>query len=196
MKLLCHLAVILPLAITTACFRQAERQIFYSPTQTGLTLVFENPSYAQESVQLSVNNAKQTSDGLEVSCSVTSLKGTVNTNFLCREDGGVYSISSDGTKTIIVPPGFPNKTDSWQADGISYRVIGRAKHDIPAVALKESIGVWVEAIPVSQQPQNSGNQKAHIFFLPGLGQAETKVLRRETWVTVNRLVQMGNTEVF
>jgi len=187
--------VILALALTSACFRQNERQLFYSPTQEGLTLVFENPSDSQESVQLRVKNTVQTSDGLKVTCSLSSLNGTVDTVFLCRQDGGIFSISSDGASTIILPPGFPDNSASWQADGIGYRVIGRAKHNVSGVMLQDPIGVWVEAIPVSPRMQNSGNQKAHIFFLPGIGQAETRVLRQGNWVTVNRLVGVGTDDV-
>jgi hypothetical protein len=194
-KHLCRSAALLALAVTSACFRQTEQQLLYSPTEAGLTLIFENPSDIQEPVQLRVRYAKQTSDGLEVACSVTSLKGTADTNFLCRQDGGIYSITSGETRTIIVPPEFPNKTASWQTGGISYRVIGRAKLDFPGIALPEPIGVWVEAIPVSPQLQNSVNKKAHVFFLPGIGEAETRVLRQGNWVTVNRLAGMGFTDV-
>jgi hypothetical protein len=181
--------------MTSACFIQTNRSHIYSPTETGLTLIFENPSDVQEPVQLRVQNVKQTSDGLEVVCSVTSLKGSVDANFLCRQDGGVYSITSDGAKTIIVPPGFPDKTAAWQADGIKYRVIGRAKADISGIELREAIGIWVEAIPVSSQLQNSDNERAHIFFLPGIGEAEIRVLRGGNWVTINKLVGMGFTDV-
>jgi hypothetical protein len=174
---------------------QTERDIIYSPTETGLTLIFENPLDIQVPVQLRVKHAKQTSDGLEITCSVTSLKGTEDTNFLYRQDGGIYSITSSGTRAIIVPPGFPNKTTVWQAGGIKYSVIGRAKADIPGVNLAEPIGIWVEAIPVSLQLQNSDNKRVRVFFLPGIGEAETRVFRQGNWVTINRLVGMGFTDV-
>ena len=189
------------LAITTACVRQTEqRHHIYSPTETGLTLLFENPeskmlSGAQNFVQLRVNHTKQTSEGLEVTCSVTTFQGATDIAFLCQQDGGVYSISPTGNKVIVVPPGFPDKAPAWQENGINYRVIGRAKADLSGLSLPEPIGVWVEATPVQSQLSNPNSEKAHLLFLPGIGEAETRVLRHGTWVTTNRLVGRGLTDV-
>ena len=186
-------------AIAPSCVRQAGQGHAYLPTEEGLTLLFENPesktpSGAQDFVQLRVNHTKQTSEGLEVACGVTTFQGADDIVFLYQQDGGIYSISPTGNKSTVLPPGFPNKTTAWQAGGINYRVIGRAKADIPGVSLPESIGVWVEAMPVQTQLSNPGNEKAHILFLPGIGEAETKVLRQGAWATINRLVGRGFTD--
>jgi hypothetical protein len=182
----------MPLALAVGCAIQPEREVIYSPTEPGLTLVFENPSIeSQNRTQLRVANANKTDEGLEVDISVDTLQGSGAMKLQCMQDGGVFIVGSDDKRATVLPPGFPDKTQAWQSDGISYSVIGRARADLEEVKLQDPVGIWVEAAPVSAQSLNSGVSRARIFFLPGVGEAETKELREGKWITVNRLIGRG-----
>jgi hypothetical protein len=198
------LILLLPLALAQGCARQAGQQAIYLPTEAGLTLQFANVDTEPAApisgrTQIRVSRSNQTQEGLEIVCSVASLQSATDINFLYTQDGGVFLITpdtnkTDTNKTIVLPPGFPDKTFAWQSDGVSYQVIGRAKADLPGVNIPDPIGVWVEAAPIAPQLSNAG-AKARIFFLPGIGEAETKVFRQGAWKTINRLVERGFTDV-
>jgi hypothetical protein len=199
MKLQSILLPLLALASVLGCARQTGQQPIYLPTEAGLTLQFadvdtEPTAPVSGRTQIRVSHSKQTLEGLEIACSVATFQGAMDVNFLCTQDGGVFLITSDTNKTVVLPSGFPDKTLAWQSDGVSYQVIGRAKADLPGVNLPDPIGVWVEAVPISPQLSNQG-VKARIFFLPGIGGAETKVFRQGAWKTINRLVGRGFTDV-
>jgi hypothetical protein len=200
-SILLALLLSLPLALASAlgCARQGGQQGIYFPSEAGLTLQFANvdtePAVPISGrTQIRVGQSKQTQEGLEITCSVATLQGASDVKFLYTQDGGVLLITSETNKTIVLPPGFPDKTLDWQSDGVSYQVIGRAKADLPGVNLPDPIGVWVEAVPIAPQLPNTGI-KVRIFFLPGIGEAETKVFREGAWRTVNRLVGRGFTDV-
>jgi hypothetical protein len=198
MKLFSSPLILLSLAMTFACVREAGQKAIYLPTEAGMTLQFANVDTepvgsTNGRTQIRISHSKQTSEGLDVVCSISNLQGTADITFLCPQDGGVFLMASDANKITVLPPGFPDKTLTWQSEGLNYQVIGRAKADIPSVNLLDPIGVWVEATPMAPQLLNT-DSKTRIFFLPGIGEAETKVLRQGNWKTINRLVGMGFTD--
>ena len=70
------------------------------------------------------------------------------------------------------------------------RVIGRAALQNPDLKLPDDydrIGLWVEM-------ETRDGSKRRIFFLPGIGEAESQVLKGGQWVAVNRLVSRGFTD--
>jgi hypothetical protein len=180
------------------CAKRDGQQAAYLPTEAGLTLQFANGDAETAATidgrtQIRVSHSKQTPEGLEVDCSVATLQGSTDIKFLYTQDGGVFLIASDTDKIVVLPPGFPDKTLSWQSEGVSYQVIGRARAGLPGADLPDPIGVWVEAVPIASHLSNSG-AKARIFFLPGIGEAETMVFSQGAWKTINRLVGRGFTD--
>lgn len=193
MKILVSCIAFLMLVMNIACVEQHERAVIYSPSKAGLLLQFEGfevdsglPS--QNRLQLWVKETRQTPEGLEVECAATTYRGTGDVVSLCHLDGAVYVVLPDGNKTMVLPPGFPDKTASWQSEGINYHIIGRAKANISGVRPPDHIGVWVEAVPISNQASVLGFDKARFLFLPGIGEAQTVVFWNGKWATINRLV--------
>ncbi|MCL1893650.1 MAG: hypothetical protein FWG02_05380 [Holophagaceae bacterium] len=180
------------LATLPACVVHNDKQVIYAPTHYGITFLYENPGFEGEAqnnnrVQIRVLQSKETSEGLEVTCQSTSYRGVENAISLCQPDGAVFSVSPSGNKSMVLPAGFPEKTTSWESEGIFYQVIGRTKVDIPGVRAPDHIGVWVEAIHTSSYPLALGFEKARFFFLPNIGMAEIKVFSQGNWVTVYKL---------
>ena len=189
------------LALMLACERREEQAAIYAPIVAGTILQFEtlrpdpdnevNPS---DRLQLRVLQTKQADNGLEVVCEYSTLQGTTTTTILCQKDGGVFFVGADGSKSLRLPPGFPDKTASWQSNRATFQVLGRAKANLEGIELYDPIGVWVEATTIPPQPSSPyffWKGKARILFLPGIGEAETRVLHEGNWVTVSRLVGVG-----
>jgi len=192
------------LALLTACGRQEGPAAIYAPTTPGTTLLFEaikldNGMGPSDRLQLNVVSARQVEDGQEVVCAYSTLQGTAAAKFLCQQDGGVSLVNADGSKKLQLPPGFPDKTTLWQADGFSYQVLGRARADVLGIDLKNQVGVWIEATPDTDHSRPVGAwieaapqmpKKTRMLLLPSIGPVETKVQHKGGWVTVNRLVGM------
>jgi hypothetical protein len=180
------------LASFAACARQDEVTAFYAPTEPGMTLQFESIE-TNDRLQMRVERTTQTAEGLVVVCSVSTLQGTLSTNFVCKQDGEIL-VGPVDNRSIVLPSGFPNRTAFWQTDLKNYQVLGRAKAKLPGVELKHPIGVWIEVSPSVPHSPKSAN-KVRMFLLPGIGEAENQELRQGTWVTVNRIVGIGISEV-
>jgi len=185
------------LALLTACESQEGQATIYAPTVAGTVLQFEsfeldNGTRPNDRLQLRVLQAKQTNGDLEVTYDYSTFQGNAKATFLCHQDGGIFIVRADGSKDMQLPPGFPDSATSWQWNRATFQVLGRAKANLEGIELYDPIGVWVEAIAASPQPSpllNGG--KWRIMILPGIGEAETKVLHEGSWVTVNRLVGIG-----
>jgi len=187
-------------ALMLGCERQEEQAAIYAPIVAGTILQFEtsrpdpdNEVNASDRLQLRVLQAKQADNGLEVVCEYSTLQGTTTTTILCQKDGGVFLVGSDDSKNMQLPPGFPDKTASWQSNRATFQVLGRAKAHLEGIELYDPIGVWVEAttIPPQPSPYFFWKGEARILFLPGIGEAETRVLHEGNWVTVRKLVGVG-----
>ena len=193
------------IATGLSCARQPEPAPVYAPTQLGLTLLFENPQLGREEraknrYQIEVIKTEQAEDGssgLNVTTSTASIQWASENRFFCSQSGEVRMIAPDGTRSVsVLPSGFPFKTQSWQSEGLSYRVLGRAYAKLPGVSFRDPVGVWVEASPGSpQRPNpNASFELAHIFLMPGIGEVETRVFSNGAWSTTNRLVGKGHTD--
>jgi hypothetical protein len=172
--------------------REAQSAV-YVPTVEGTALRFEafaleNGRMGEGRLELRVLSTKRTEDGLEVAYSITTLRGISKVTLLCQQDGGIFHVMPDGSKNLAFPPGFPDKTTSWQADGVNYQVLGRTRASFAGIELQDPIGVWVEAIAASPSPSPLSWGRARMLVLPGIGEAESKVLHDGNWVTVSRLV--------
>ncbi|MDR2560875.1 MAG: hypothetical protein LBC63_03780 [Holophagales bacterium] len=185
------------LALIAACERQEGQPTIYAPTAVGTTLLFEafeleNGVRPNDRLQLRVLQAKRMDDGLEVTYDYSTLQGNTKATFLCKQDGGIFKLNADGSKDIQLPPGFPDKATSWQSNRATFQVLGRAKANLEGIELYDPIGVWVEATTISSPPSFFfWVGKARILFLPGIGEAEIRVLHKGSWVTVRRLVGVG-----
>lgn len=185
---------------TPACVRRGEPHLVYAAFQPGLTLQFENPDLdaevrVQSRYQVFVKDARKTPEGLEVTTTTASLKGSSATIYLCLQDGGIYTFAVDKDRaSVMLPPGFPYETTAWQAAGVNYRAIGRASANLSGIMLPNPIGVWVEAVPAQTLQPSSANNIKRILMMPGIGEVETRVLRHGEWVTTNRLVGLSFTD--
>jgi len=184
------------LALLTACEKQEGQSAIYTPTTVGTTLQYEaheldNGMRVNDRLQLMVLQAKQTDGGLEVTYEFSTMQGTGRDTFLCQQDGGIFQVNADGSKDMLLPPGFPDKTTSWQSNHITFQVLGRTKANLEGIDLYDLIGVWVEATTDLPQPLSLWKGKTRILLLPSIGEVETKVLHGGSWVTVNRLVGIG-----
>jgi len=189
-------SLVATMALLAACERQDGQPATYAPTAVGTTLQYEaleldNGMRPNDRLQLRVLQAKQTDDGLEVTCDYSTLQGNARATFLCQQDGGIFHIGADGSKDMQLPLGFPDKTTSWQWNSVTFQVLGRAKANLEGIELYDPIGVWVEATTDSPQPLSLWKGKARILLLPSIGEVETRVLHKGAWVTVNRLVGIG-----
>ena len=186
------------LALLAACERQDGHAAIYAPTAVGTTLQYEaleldGGTRLNDRLQLRVLQAKQTDDGLEVTCEYSTMQGNAMATFLCQQDGGIFQVNADGSKEMQLPPGFPDSARSWQSNSATFQILGRTKANLERIELYDPIGVWVEAttIPPQPSPFYFWKGKARILFLPGIGEAETRVLHKGAWVTVRRLVGIG-----
>jgi hypothetical protein len=190
---------ILPVAaliLLTACQYPSSRSTLpYGPTEEGLTLAYEDPSLpqperSQERLQVRVARAKFQDDGTGV-VRLNYTSHRVSLDLLLRhQQGGIALISSDGMPLAqLLPEGFP-QTETWEAHGTRYHVLGRATWDGAGLLpeTRDPVGVWVESRPES-------GPRRRTLYLHGLGEVETQELRGSVWVTVNRLVSLGFTDL-
>jgi hypothetical protein len=166
----------------------------YGPWEEGLTLTFEDPSLPQprrteERIQLRVTrSAIAPGSPRLVQLDLTSTKGR-KTLVLKHQDGGITLLGEDGRVTAtLLPVNFPEAAP-WVDHGIQFRVIGRARWEGTAILpdTADPIGVWVEA--------SGQGPRRRTLYLPNLGEVEAQVERAGAWVTVNRLVAQGFTDL-
>jgi hypothetical protein len=188
------LAILAALGMVLACQPQGQPAI-YGPHVEGQTLAYEDPSLpqprrSQERLQMRVSRTEVRPDGaLAVHLDVTNLKGQMMLTILHR-NGGLALLAPDGKPSAqLLPGGFPELA-AWEERGTTFRVVGRATWEgaalLPDTAIP--VGAWVE----SQAP---GAPRRRTLYLPDLGEVEAQEERNGVWVTVNRLVAQGFTDL-
>jgi hypothetical protein len=92
----------------------------------------------------------------------------------------------------VLPQGFPDTLQAWvdAPRGLSFRILGRAVWTAPFAlpATVDATGLWVET-------ERKDGIKRRSFYLKGLGEVESLEWRNGAWVTVNRLVGRGFTDL-
>lgn len=182
--------VLLPLALACA---PTESNV-YGPHRAGLTLIYQNPSLpeaqrAEQRQQLRVEASKEVDGGVMVRRSYSSLSSPPLDLVVFHRGGGTALVRPDGGARLqVLPEGFPDRVQTWEVQGTRYRVLGRAEARL-AMTLPsgQRLGVWVESIPAK-------GPRTRVFYLPGLGEAESLVQEGNGWICVNRLVSMGHTD--
>ena len=193
MRLAPAAAALLALACSTGCdrmLRPAESAV-YAGWEEGLTLGYEDPTLPpaqrlERRQQVRVKAARADGPALAVTRTFSSLSGQVDLQFLQR-NGGVALASG----AVLLPEGFPDRVERWEAHGVYNWVVGRGQADLPGVRLPESsqVGVWVESVAL-----DSG-ARIRTLFLPDIGEAQTLTWSRGRWNTTNLLVARGFTDI-
>jgi hypothetical protein len=182
------------LLLALACQPHAAVPV-YGPWEEGLTLVFEDPSQPEpqrsaDRLQVRVAHATmQPGPPSLVQLDLANTRGQLTLR-LRHQAGGITLVGEDGRVLAqSLPPGFP-ALPGWTDLGTEFRVVGRATWDGAALlpATSDPVGVWVEARP-AQGPRR------RTLYLPNLGEVEAREERNGTWVTVNRLVARGFTDL-
>jgi len=182
------------LLLLLACEPKAAKPIF-GPWEEGLTLTFENPSLPQPQRaqnRMQVRVARTTlSPGAPpvVQVDIANTRGQISLIFR-HQDGGIALIDEKGQVLVQpLPIGFP-EIAQWSDRGTRYQMIGRATWEGAAVLPTgtDPIGYWVE----SRSPEGF---RRRTLFLPSIGEVESREERGGNWVTVNRLVARGFTDV-
>ncbi|MDP2875598.1 MAG: hypothetical protein Q8O00_05385, partial [Holophaga sp.] len=193
-----HLVSLGLLLLGTGCrwVEPLKRQKVYTAHEAGLTLIYENPQLESQArmnarLQVRVEAARDGEAGTAVKMTYTSLQGEMSALFF-QKNGGI-SLSQDGRTPglMILPEGFPDRVSRWESNGTITRVLGRAAADLHGLKLPESadrVGVWTESVSPKGQRQRS-------FLLPDIGEVETLIWRDGAWVSVNRLVSRGFTDL-
>ncbi|HWQ08738.1 MAG TPA: hypothetical protein VN436_06520 [Holophaga sp.] len=198
MKHRCSVLLLVGMLASLGCDRTlaARKGTTYVPSEEGLTLIYEDPTLppaarAEARLQMRVSTVKETPQGRRVTLVYTTLKGQNSFEFLSK-DGGWALVEGNTLLFRLLPEGFPDRTDHWveKAGGMAFHVIGRGRLQNADLQLPEDYdreGIWVELEP-------QAGPKRRIFFLPGIGEAESQVLRDGRWVPLNRLVSRGFTD--
>lgn len=191
-------ALLAMLLVSVACDRTLHRvrKTVYVPWEEGLTLIYEDPTLPPserfgQRLQRRVAASRETPEGRRVTITYSSLRSNQAFEFL-HKDGGWQMMNGGAALFRMLPEGFPDRVTQWEdsARGISFRMIGRATLQNPALKLPEDfdrVGIWVEM-------EGQSGPKRRIFFLPGIGEAESLVLQDGRWVMVNQLVSCGFTD--
>ncbi len=182
------------LLLLLACQPKTAKPIF-GPWEEGLTLSFENPTVPQpqrSQNRMQVRVAQSTlSPGMPsvVRVDIANTRGQVSLTFR-HQDGGIALIDDKGQVLVQpLPIGFPDVAQ-WVDRGTQYRMVGRGAWEAASVlpAGTDMVGYWVE----SRTPEGF---RRRLLFLPNLGEVEAREERGGEWVTVNRLVARGFTDV-
>jgi hypothetical protein len=172
------------------------RKTVYVPWEEGLTLIYEDVTLPPteriyERLQRRVSASKETPQGRRVTLVYTTFKMNQSFEFLSRE-GGWTMLRGDTPVLTMLPEGFPDRVSHWEdrERGWSFRVIGRGALQNPNLQLPadfDRIGVWVEM-------ESRDGVKRRIFYLPGVGEAESHLLKEGKWILTNQLVSRGFTD--
>jgi hypothetical protein len=166
----------------------------YGAWEEGLTLTFEDPSRPQpqrgeERIQIRVaRSAIAPGSPRVVQLDLTSTRGR-KTLILKHQDGGITLLGEDTrVAATLLPVQFPDAAP-WSDHGIEFRVVGRARWEGAAIlpSTADPIGIWVEA--------TGQGLRRRTLYLPDLGEVEAQVERDGAWITVNRLVARGFTDL-
>ena len=181
------------LLLAAGCDRMImpQQDAVYAPREAGLTLVYQNPSAPERGrLQVRVKHTEETSVGLEVVETFTTLTGQSEATF--RQKEGLVALKVDGTNEInLLPEGFPDRVSRWEERGFMNFVVGRSQVDLPGVKLPDpdAVGVWVESVPPSP-----GGVRRRTLLVPNYGEVETLNWKNGRWVIVNILVSQGFTD--
>jgi len=167
----------------------------YGAWEEGFTMTFEDPSLPQPQraegrIQVRVTRSAIAPGAPQlVQLDMTSTRGS-KTLFLKHQDGGIALIGEDAkVLATLLPAHFPEAT-AWVDHGTEFRVLGRARWEGAGIlpATSDPIGVWVEAsAPLGPRRRT--------LYLPNLGEVEAQEERGGAWITVNRLVAQGGTDL-
>lgn len=176
-------------------FTQARKTV-YAPQEEGLTLIYEDKSLPpaqrfQERLQRRVSASAETPAGRRVTIVFTTFKNNFSADFLSRE-GGWTLMRGDSPVVTLLPEGFPDRTDHWEDRdrGLVFHVVGRGALTNTSQSLPDDfdrIGIWVEM-------ESRTGARQRIFYLPGVGEVETRILQNGTWVQGYQLVSRGFTD--
>ncbi len=189
-KLLAPAALLLALA----CQPQPSAPV-YGPWEEGLTLAFEDPSLPgpqrpSDRLQVRVAHSAMAPGAPKmVQLDLASSQGQMSL-LVRHQEGGIALVGADGRVLAqSLPPGFP-ATAIWTDRGTEFRVIGRAAWLGASIlpATSDPIGIWVEARPAQ-------GHRRRTLYLANLGEVESMEERAGGWVTVNRLVARGFTDL-
>jgi hypothetical protein len=190
------LGILVPvLLLLPGCDRMLHRQAVYVPRESGLTLVYENPAIQdaakrfENRLQIRVSAVEERPEGRKTTLTTTTLQGQQEMVFLSAQ-GGWTLVLDEKRQLPILPEGFPHRVTSWDRAGSHARILGRATVELPHLNLPDDFnrtGVWVEAA--------SGSTLLRTFYLPDIGEVESRVLVNGQWVCVNRLVSRGFTDL-
>jgi hypothetical protein len=186
-------------ALTAGCDRMVARrpaQVF-APWEEGLTLAYEDPTLepgvrSERRQQVRVRESRPAQGGVLVTKTFSTLSGQWEAQVLERDGGVRLQTPSGGGGVLLLPEGFPDRVDRWEARGAFNWVVGRAAADLPGIRLypDPTVGVWVETAPLDRP-----GPRTRTFYLPDLGEAETLTWLNGRWVTTNILVSRGFTDL-
>lgn len=185
------------LLIVPGCRPKELRTPVFAAWEEGLTLGYEAPDLAgpqREASRFQKQVVRTVFDGetRKVELTYATLQGRLVIQQWIRK-GGVQFLDGQGRPQLLLPEGFPDAASSWETPSHRFTLLGRARweHDAPAFpATQAREGVWVEATPL--KPNGA---RIRAFYLPDIGEAESKEWRDGRWVTTNLLVSRGFTEV-
>ncbi len=183
------------LLLAAGCDRMIHREPppVYAPWEEGLTLVYANPSQpAFERQQMRVKSSTLTPQGRVVVETFSNLSG--QSEITVTQKNGMEAMKREGQEDFVLfPEGFPDRVSRWtDSRGVLFSVIGRARVDLPGVKLPDpdATGIWIEW--VAPFP---GSMPNRTLLVPDYGEVETITLKNGKWVTVNRLVSQGFTDL-
>ena len=143
-------------------------------------------------MQVRVKQSRNENGELAVTSTYSTLSNNLEARFRIR-DGGVVLDAGAAGGVRLLPEGFPDPTERWEARNRFYWVVGRATADLPGVKLPDdpsAEGVWVESCRA-----DGLGPRQRVLYLPDVGEAETLDWQGGQWVLTNRLVQRGFTDL-
>ena len=162
----------------------------FSPWEEGRTLVYQDPARPMETrTQVRVKSMSTTASGTLVVKTFSNLTQQIDATYRLQ-DGLVAEQIEGGGEIMILPAGFPDQVSRWESRGAMNFVVGWARVDLPGVDLpdRDAMGVWVEMVA-------PGGARQRTLWVADLGEVEARVWSRGQWVTVNRLVTQGFSDV-
>jgi hypothetical protein len=185
------------LAFTPGCSPKEARPPIYAAWEEGLTLGYEAQDLSAQKREASRSQKQVTrtvfeGDLRKVEVTYTTLQSHLVLQQVLRK-GGVFFVDGQGKEQLLLPEGFPDGPASWETPSHRFTLLGRARweHDSPPFPETQTReGVWVEAVPL-----RPGGTRMRAFYLPDIGEAESREWRDGRWVTTNLLVSRGFTEI-
>ena len=185
------------LAAVPGCRPKDPRPLVYAAWEEGLTLGFESPELPTprreaSRFQKQVTRTQFEGEVRKVEITYTTLQGNLVLQQELRK-GGVFFLDGQGKAQVLLPEGFPDAVASWETPSHRFTLLGRARWERESPAFPDTQsreGVWVEATPL-----RPGGARIRAFYLPGIGEAESREWRDGRWATTNVLVSRGFSEI-